>query len=65
MQFDVPKRPITSPTVESLELTGNWLAFARAVWISVALIGLIMFVIGVPLHYQQLTVPCPDAGCVS
>ena len=49
----------------ALTLSGHWLTFARATWLLIACVGIVMFAVGVPLHYQQLLIPCAASDCLS
>jgi hypothetical protein len=41
-------------------LTGSWLMIARAVWLALVVPSLGLFVIGLPVYYQQLQGACID-----
>jgi hypothetical protein len=42
-------------------LSGSWLLIARALWVALVVPSLGLFVVGLPLYYQQLQKPCVDS----
>jgi len=46
-------------------LQGRWLLLARAAWLSVAILTVIVFISGLPSEFMRLRTPCADAvSCV-
>lgn len=48
-----------SPTLE-----GRWLALARAAWLLITAVGVVMFAIGAQLFFQQLATTCTGSDCL-
>src|SRR6266581_2919238 len=44
-------------------LTGSWLLIARTVWLVLIIPSLGLFVVGLPVYYQQLQRACDDPVC--
>ncbi|MBK9053575.1 MAG: hypothetical protein IPL78_22545 [Chloroflexi bacterium] len=47
-----------------LILEGRWLTMARATWLLITGVGIVMFAIGVRLRFQQLTTTCTGSDCL-
>src|SRR5262249_36488123 len=45
-------------------LRGRRLAIARAAWLLVAFLALVIFIVATPLFFTQLQTACPTATCV-
>lgn len=48
-----------SPTIE-----GRWLTVARAVWLLITSVSVVLFAIGVPLLFQQMATTCTGSDCL-
>ena len=48
----------------SLTLEGHWLTLARAAWLLITGVGVVMFAIGVRLLFQQLATTCTGSDCL-
>lgn len=49
----------SSPTIE-----GRWLIVARAAWLLITGVGVVMFAIGVQLLFQQMATTCSGSDCL-
>jgi hypothetical protein len=47
--------------IANTRLTGSWLIIARAVWLALVVPSLGLFVVSLPVYYQQLQRACVDA----
>ena len=47
-----------SPTIE-----GHWLTIARAAWLLITGVGVVLFAMGVPLFFQQMATVCTGSDC--
>lgn len=47
-----------------LTLEGHWLTLARAAWLLITGVGIVMYAIGLPLLFQQLTTTCTGSDCL-
>ena len=45
-------------------LEGRWLTIARAMWLLITGVGIVMFAVGVRLRFQQLTTTCTGSDCL-
>ncbi|MCB0034230.1 MAG: hypothetical protein KDE51_09435 [Anaerolineales bacterium] len=48
----------------SLTLEGHWLTIARAAWLLITAVGVVMFAVGVQLLFQQLSTTCSGSNCL-
>src|SRR5437762_9098915 len=53
------------PATAVTRLRGRRLAVARAAWLLVALLALVIFVVATPLFFEQFQTACPTATCES
>ena len=47
-----------------LILEGRWLSIARATWLLITGVGIVLFAVGVPLRFQQLATTCTGSDCL-
>jgi hypothetical protein len=62
-QSDAEGKSASQSTVSSTAMTrlsGSWLLIARAVWLALVVPSLGLFVVGLPVYYQQLQRACVD-----
>src|SRR5438270_13685893 len=52
---------IVSDTANT-RLSGSWLIVARVVWLALVVPSLGLFVVSLPVYYQQLQMACVDAS---
>ena len=48
----------------ALILEGRWLTIARAAWLLITGVGVVMYAIGVRLYFQQLATTCTGSDCL-
>lgn len=49
---------------DSLTIEGHWLTLARAAWLLITGVGVVMFAMGLPLLFQQLATTCTGDNCL-
>ena len=49
----------------STALPDRWLVLARAAWLAVAALTVVLFIAGIPAEFAQLQLGCPTASCAS
>ena len=60
-----PTRLPGQPEDIATRLHGNWLILARAVWIAITALTVLLFAITIPLTFVQLQTVCQSAGCLT
>jgi hypothetical protein len=62
------KKQTTHPNLPaqdaSLTIEGHWLTLARAAWLLITGVGVVIFAVGVPLLFQQLATTCAGSDCL-
>jgi hypothetical protein len=62
------KKQTTHPNLPaqdaSLTIEGHWLTLARAAWLLITGVGVVIFAMGVPLLFQQLATTCAGSDCL-
>ncbi len=56
--------PNLSPQDASPTIEGHWLTIARAAWLLITGVGMVMFAIGVPLLFHQMSATCTGSDCL-
>ena len=64
---DAEGKSASEPTVSITDtrLTGSWLIIARVVWLALVIPSLGLFVVSLPVYYQQLQRACVDLATCS
>jgi hypothetical protein len=61
------KKQTTHPNLPaqnaSLTIEGHWLTLARAAWLLITGVGVVIFAVGVPLFFQRLATTCTGSDC--
>src|SRR5260370_5592137 len=58
----MPLPPPQTPAASDLRLSGRGLMLARVVWITVALVALVIFVLSIPAYFGVLQTICTDTA---